>query len=407
MVPRGRTFVNMNILLLAPQPFFQNRGTPIAVKLVLESLSIQGHRIKVLTYPEGENVELANCEILRLPAVPGLKNVKPGLSWKKIVYDLLMFFKARKLACQCRFDLVHAVEESAFIAKNIRKSFGIPYVYDMDSSLSQQVVEKYGFLSILLPILEQIEKTAIKSSIGVIPVCKSIEDTVLKHDPNKLVQRLEDISLLACGDVDVSEEGKRINTDGPVVMYVGNLEKYQGIDLLLDSFQIVSQTVKDANLAIIGGTERDINFYKNLSAKLKIDEKILFMGPRPVSDLRLYLEQANILVSPRIKGYNTPMKIYSYLDSGKAILATRLLTHTQVLDDGIAYLVEPNVQSMASGMVELLRNETLRNQLADQAKQRVQQEYTFEAYQRKLCGFYAILEEKIAKADLRHQMAEN
>jgi len=394
----------MNILLLAPQPFFQNRGTPIAVKLVLESLSIQGHRIKVLTYPEGENVELVNCEILRLPAVPGLKNVKPGLSWKKIVYDLLMFFKARKLARQCRFDLVHAVEESAFIAKNIRKSFGIPYVYDMDSSLSQQVVEKYGFLSFLLPIIEKKKKTAIKSSIGVIPVCKSIEDTVLKYDPNKLVQRLEDISLLARGDIAVSEEDKKIKTDGPVVMYVGNLEKYQGIDLLLDSFQIVSQTVKDANLAIIGGAERDINFYKNLSAKLNIDEKILFMGPRPVSDLRFYLEQADILVSPRIKGYNTPMKIYSYLDSGKAVLATRLLTHTQVLDDEIAYLVEPNVQSMASGMVELLRNESLRNQLADQAKQRVQQEYTFEAYQRKLCGFYAILEEKIAfshaKADL-------
>lgn len=401
----------MNILLLAPQPFFQNRGTPIAVKLVLESLSIEGHRIKVLTYPEGENVELANCEILRLPAVPGLKNVKPGLSWKKIVYDLLMFFKARKLARQCRFDLVHAVEESAFIAKNIRKSFGIPYVYDMDSSLSQQVVEKYGFLSLLLPILEQIEKTAIKSSIGVIPVCKSIEDTVLKYDPNKLVQRLEDISLLARGDVDVSKEGKRINTDGPVVMYVGNLEKYQGIDLLLDSFQIVSQTVKDANLAIIGGAERDINFYKNLSVELGTDEKILFMGPRPVSDLRLYLEQADILVSPRIKGYNTPMKIYSYLDSGKAVLATRLLTHTQVLDDEIAYLVEPNVQSMASGMVKLLRNESLRNQLADQAKQRVQEEYTFEAYQRKLCSFYDILEKKVAllraNQTLRHQEVQN
>ena len=48
-----------------------------------------------------------------------------------------------------------------------------------------------------------------------------------------------------------------------------------------------------------------------------------------------------MLVSPRLKGLNTPMKIYSYLDSGSAVLATRLRTHTQVLDDGIAYLVEP------------------------------------------------------------------
>ena len=401
----------MNILLLAPQPFFQNRGTPIAVKLVLESLSIQGHRIKVLTYPEGENVELANCEILRLPAVPGLKNVKPGLSWKKIVYDLLMFFKARRLARQHRFDLIHAVEESAFIAKSITKSFGIPYVYDMDSSLAQQVVEKYGFLSFLLPFLEQIEKTAIKSSIGVIPVCKSIEDTVLKYEPDKLVQRLEDISLLAREDIDVIEQGEKINVDGAVIMYIGNLEKYQGIDLLLESFQMVSQTVKDAHLVIIGGAERDINSYKDRSVELGIARKTLFMGPRPLSDLGFYFEQADILVSPRFKGYNTPMKIYSYLDSGKAVLATRLLTHTQVLDDEIAYLVEPNAQSMASGMLELLRNESLRNRLADQARQRVQEEYTFEAYQRKLCGFYGILEKKLAllsaNQTLRHQQFQN
>ena len=51
---------------------------------------------------------------------------------------------------------------------------------------------------------------------------------------------------------------------------------------------------------------------------------------------------ADVLVSPRLKGLNTPMKIYSYLDSGSAVLATRLRTHTQVLDDGTGpNLLEP------------------------------------------------------------------
>ena len=53
------------------------------------------------------------------------------------------------------------------------------------------------------------------------------------------------------------------------------------------------------------------------------------------------LGEADVLVSPRLKGLNTPMKIYSYLDSGTAVLATRLRTHTQVLDDRTAYLVDP------------------------------------------------------------------
>ena len=42
-----------------------------------------------------------------------------------------------------------------------------------------------------------------------------------------------------------------------------------------------------------------------------------------------------------ITGTNTPLKIYSYLRSGKPIVATNLLTHTQVLTPDIAKLVEP------------------------------------------------------------------
>lgn len=386
----------MNIFFLAPHPFFQNRGTPIAVKLMLETLSAEGHRIKVLTYPEGEDVIINNCEIIRLSPLPGVKNVKPGPSWKKIIYDIFMFFKARRLIDQHKFDLIHAVEESVFIAKYLNKYFGVPYIYDMDSSLPQQIAEKFSFISFILPILDKLEKFAVKGSIGVIPVCKSIEDTVKKYDPNKLIQRLEDISLIPSEHIEGMNKSQKIEMDSPVLMYVGNLEKYQGIDLLLESFQIVSKKVPEAHLVIIGGSENDINFYKDVSSKLGIADKIVFLGPRPISDLPVYFAQADILVSPRIKGYNTPMKIYSYLDSGKAVLATRLQTHTQVLDDEIAYLAEENAQAMAEGMVMLIQNKSLRVRLAANAKRRVQKEFNIEAFQRKLSKFYSIVESKIA-----------
>ena len=61
-------------------------------------------------------------------------------------------------------------------------------------------------------------------------------------------------------------------------------------------------------------------------------------------------------MSPRLKGLNTPMKIYSYLDSGSAVLATRLRTHTQVLDDELAYLVEPEPAALGRGLAALLRD---------------------------------------------------
>lgn len=387
----------MNILLLAPHPFFQNRGTSIAVKLLLKVLSEQDHRIKLLTYPGGENVEIANCTITHLPAIPCLRNVKPGPSWKKIIYDLLMFFSTRKLVCQHKFDLIHAVEESVFIATILQKHTGLPFVYDMDSSLSRQIVEKYIFLRFLLPVLEKLEKTVVKGSTGILAVCKSVEDTVRKYDSNKLIQRLEDISLLPSNHIVLIKNNKKIKINGHVIMYIGNLEKYQGIDLLLESFKIASKVLSDAHLVIIGGAKNDIKFYKKRSLQLGIAEKTLFTGPQPLSDLPIYFAQADILISPRIKGYNTPMKIYSYLDSGKAVLATRLPTHTQVLNDDISYLVEPDKRSIASGMIELLGNERLRNRLALKARQYVKEKYSFEAYQRKLLNFYGIIERKLLK----------
>ena len=64
----------------------------------------------------------------------------------------------------------------------------------------------------------------------------------------------------------------------------------------------------------------------------------VFAGERPASEIPAYLLAADVLVSPRSRGTNTPLKIYQYLRSGKPIVATRLLTHTQVLDDETAIL---------------------------------------------------------------------
>ena len=104
-----------------------------------------------------------------------------------------------------------------------------------------------------------------------------------------------------------------------------------------------------------------------------------------------------MLVSPRLKGLNTPMKIYSYLDSGTAVLATRLRTHTQILDDHTAYLVAPEPEALGNGLADLLSDPGLRQRLASQAKAYVQQEFTPEAAERKLGSFYSKMELKAAE----------
>ena len=387
----------MKILLLAPHPFYQARGTPIAVKTVLEFLSERGDTVDVLTYAEGGEVSIPNCTVHRIPRVPGLQGIRPGFSVKKVLSDILMVGSCLRLVRRTRYDLIHAVEESAFIAAAMRALTGVPYVYDMDSSLAEQLVDAYPPLRFAFSALRRMEAVAIRRSSGVLAVCAALEDVALAHAPGQLVGRVEDTTLLT-GPKPAGGNGRGLPpSDGPMAMYVGNLESYQGIDLLLEGFRHTLSRVPQAKLVIVGGRDAEIAHYRGRAERLGIDGSVVFAGPRPIGMLPDLLRQADVLVSPRLKGLNTPMKIYSYLDSGSAVLATRLRTHTQVLDDGMAYLVEPEPHALGHGLAELMADPGLRARLASTAKAYVQREHTPQAARRKLEAFYTTMESRVRR----------
>ena len=387
----------MKILLLAPHPFYQARGTPIAVRTVLEFLSERGDTVDVLTYAEGSEVSIPNCTVHRIPRVPGLQGIRPGFSVKKVLSDILMVGSCLRLVRRTRYDLIHAVEESAFIAAAMRALTGVPYVYDMDSSLAEQLVDAYPLLRFAFSALRRMEAVAIRRSSGVLAVCAALEDVALAHAPGQLVGRVEDTTLLT-GPKPAGGNGRGLPpSDGPMAMYVGNLESYQGIDLLLEGFRHTLSRVPQAKLVIVGGRDAEIAHYRGRAERLGIDGSVVFAGPQPIDMLPDLLRQADVLVSPRLKGLNTPMKIYSYLDSGSAVLATRLRTHTQVLDDGMAYLVEPEPHALGHGLAELMADPELRAKLASTAKAYVQREHTPQAARRKLEAFYTTMESRVRR----------
>lgn len=182
---------------------------------------------------------------------------------------------------------------------------------------------------------------------------------------------------------------------GALLMYVGNLEKYQGIDLLLDSFQIASAYSKEASLVVIGGVAEHIEHYRRRAHFLGINARVHFIGKRPIEDLAYYLAQADILVSPRTQGNNTPMKLYSYLDSGRALLATDLPTHTQVLSSQVARLAPPTAQGFSQGMLHLMQDQALREELGVAAQALVAKQHTYEAFSAKLTGLYDWLQVQV------------
>lgn len=385
----------MKILLLAPHPFFQQRGTPIAEKMLMEVLAANGHEIDVLTFPEGEDVHIPGCRIRRTRALPFTRGIQPGFSWKKLANDAVMLATALRMIRRGRYDVVHAVEESAFMALLARWMFKVPYIYDMDSGLARQMMDKFKLLARARRLLQGFEGITVRESVATLAVCKSLEDEALGAClPGALVARIEDVSLLAeGGEADDLPQGP--SGDEPMIMYVGNLQRYQGIDLLLESFPHAVREVPAARLVVIGGDEDALRHYRARCTELGIAESVYFLGPRPVERLGAYLRRATVLVSPRIHGDNTPMKIYSYLDSGRPLLATRLPTHTQVLTDDIARLVDPHPEAMGRGLAELLRDEVLRERLGRAAREHARREFTPEAFAGKLLCFYRSVEERI------------
>jgi len=378
----------MRILVLAPHPFFQQRGTPIAVKELLEFLSAEGHETDVLTYHEGDDVSIPNCRIVRIPRVPGVHGIRPGFSIKKLICDLFMARKLFTMLRETRYDLIHAVEESVFMASAAQRLFGIPFVYDMDSALSEQMVEKHASLAPMRNWFQRAEEGAVRASLGVLAVCPALVEKARNHDQDKLVACVEDSSLLGPETTEVERLRPDFGPAYPLFLYVGNLERYQGVDLLLESFAESLGAIPAARLAVIGGNKGDISRYQQRVKELGLKDKVQFLGPRPVSDLGGYLAQADVLVSPRLMGNNTPMKIYSYLDSGVPILATRLPTHTQVLDDSIACLAPPVPAEFGKAMAQLAMDRPRRHGLAVRARERVKRDFTPEAMRRKLREFY-------------------
>lgn len=388
----------MKVLLLAPQPFFINRGTPIDVLLVLRALS-ERHDMEVdaLVYPEGEDVELDHVKLHRVPVSVADTGTRPGFSLQKLWTDSFMFLATWKMVRKNKYDLIHAGEEAVFMAMLMKLFYGIPYVYDIDSSIAQQLVEKFRFLKIMAPIFNFIEGRAIRGAIANAPVCNALAELCEKDRSAKTVI-LHDISQLENPDLPKTGSlSKEIGSDGLILLYCGNLETYQGVDLLVDSFPYVTTKNDDVQLVIIGGIAEDIKHYQAKAADLGVGDRIHFLGPRPFADLDKYLAEADILVAPRVKGVNTPMKVFPYMHSGKPVLVTKLYTHTQILSSDVAFLADAEPERFAQGILALAEDPELREKLGKNGKHFVEKGHIYSAHKRRVDELYDWIQSKIGR----------
>lgn len=381
----------MKVLLLAPQPFYQPHETLIAVDLLLRGLSELGHDVTLLCFSEGEDRTYEGATLRRCKAPFGIRNLQPGISLSKLICDAPFFRTALRLTRSWKPDIIHAVEEAGFMATTISKRTGVPFIYDMDSSIPMRMAEKNPLWKLPAPLLRAIETRALRTAAAVAPVCPALADRAAQSG-SRNIHLLQDISLLDPDIVPPIPLEPPLPASGdPVVMYIGHLEKHAGVDLLLESAARVRKSGTNFQLVLVGGRDKESDQRREQAQSLGIDDQVLFVGPRPVGMLEALCRQADILVSPRIRGITTPMKLYSYLDSGCAVLATDLPTHTQVVTADHVMLAPPRAREFGEALRSLLKAPALRSRLAARARSLVQSDYTWPAYQKNLQRLYASL----------------
>ena len=378
--------------MLAPEPFFEPRGTPFSEYHRIKALGEIGYAVDLVTYPFGRDVTLPNLRILRCPRPPLLEGVRVGPSVTKLLLDGLLAVTATRRAFGRRYDAIHSHEEAGVLGLWLARRLGIPHLYDMHSSLPQQLANfRYTRSALLRRLFERAETSMIEQSQVIITICPELQETAVARGAGSRAFLIENVMG---GDVEVTtavpaqELRARygVGADQPLVLYTGTFEPYQGLDLLTEAAASLRATHPEARVLVVGGSAAQVD--RARAHAVRSGSPLLFAGQRPPQEIPSFVDACDVLVSPRISGTNTPLKIYSYLRSGKPIVATDLQTHTQVLSDSTAALVPPNPAALAAGLARLIDEPEERLRLATAARRLAALRYSRETYLARTAAAY-------------------
>ena len=386
----------MHILMIAPEPFFEPRGTPFSEFHRIKALLALGHTVDLVTYPFGRDVELPGLTVIRCLRPPLVRHIRIGPSWAKVPLDAALAATALRRALSTSYDAVHSHEEGGLIGVVLAAMLGVPHLYDMHSSLPQQL-SNFDFSSSkpLVWGMGLVERLLVRRSRVVIVICQQLVEVVRAIDP--LVPTVLIENAPGSGDLPVAGASAAlraawgIEPTVPVVLYTGTFEAYQGLDLLYASAARVRQTRPDVRFLIVGGQPDQVEAAKVQARTAGADGVVVFTGQRPSEEIPQFLDAATVLASPRSRGTNTPLKIYQYLRAGRPIIATRLLTHTQVLDDSVAVLTEATSEAYAAGILRAIEDPAEADAIGQRARTLADTKYSYEAYLERTRHAYAEL----------------
>jgi len=378
-------------LFVSSLPLFQWRGSPIRVGFDVRALSELGYSVDLLTLPIGDDVEIPGVKVIRIPNILRRKQVSIGPSLCKAVFDGVLFFYGLGLACRRRYAVVHGIEDTGILALCIARLTGARMVYEKHSDPGSY---RKGLLrNVVMWAYAAVERFTVRRADAIIVTGPGLRRQAEAMSPRGPVHHIFDIpSSLA----DADEETRRAvraklvsREDQVLLLFVGSFAPYQGVDLLFEAIPEVMAKRPGVRFVIVGGTPEEIAERRRWLAESGNAEAVVFPGKVPPDELPNYLAAVDILMSPRLAGLNTPLKILDYFKAGKAIAATDVAANRLLLDDQTAVWAIPTPSDFAAALCKLVDDPELRRVLGSNGKRLVTERYNFVEFKKRLAACYS------------------
>ena len=373
---------HLKILMLAPTPYFADRGCHVRIYEEARALRSQGHDVRIVTYHLGR--DMPDIPTIRIPRIPWYSRLEAGPSWHKLYLDLLLFFKALFLIPDFRPDLIHAhLHEGALIGFFLKKLSGVPLVFDYQGSLTGECID-HGFFkesSRAAGVFRCIERM-IDSFADRIITSSSAGTAELVDNwgvPARMVTPLIDAVDTEIFRPRPQHEGRQalgIPRDSFVVAYLGVLSRYQGTDLLLDCIEQLKHDGIKVYFLIMGFPDER---YRAEAQARGLSDMIHFTGKVDYADAPLMLSAADIAVTPKLSPTEANGKIFNYMACGLPVVAFDTPVNREVLGDTGIYASYSDSNDLAAKIAALATDNDLRAGLSGQVRAKAISEHSWNA----------------------------
>jgi glycosyltransferase involved in cell wall biosynthesis len=382
----------MRILVIAPTPFFADRGCHVRILGEAKALQRLGHLLKVCTYHLGRDI--GGLETARTVTIPWYRKLSAGPSIHKFYIDLLLLWKVLQSCWRFKPDVLHAhLHEGIVIGKMASALCRIPMVADLQGSLTEELLDhrsipKWGWL---IRLVRWVEGTINRMPQHVI---------ISSMQTARIVRErfgLEDARMTAIGDgVDLDlffprspDEKSRaslgIGREDRVVVFIGVLTPYQGIDLLMEAVPRVLSRMPHAKFLVIGYPEQE---YRQKAEEAGIGKAMIFTGMVPYAEAARLLSVGHIAVSPKMSATEANQKLFVYMAMGFPVVVFDNPVNREILGDLGVYAANGDVAAFADAVVALLADERRARELGRRGSEKAARDHSWQAVGDRLADLY-------------------